>query len=72
MGWGCRAWQSAQGLFEHHTVDNVVLEYSPGPVENSGRWDDIPAVPAMLALCVPPPPPPRPRARGKDSRAMLV
>jgi len=51
-GFEPHALKSAQGLFEHYTVDNVVMEYSPGPVENSNRWEDVPDVPGMLTFLV--------------------
>lgn len=44
----CCLLQSAKGLFEHHTVDNLVMEYTPGAWEGNQKWDDYPSVPGML------------------------
>lgn len=45
----CWCWlQSAKGLFEHHLVDNVVMEYSPGAYEGNQKWEDYPSIPGML------------------------
>lgn len=40
--------QSAKGMFEHHRVDNVVMEYTPGAWEGNNKWEDYPSVPGML------------------------
>ena len=43
-----RLLQSAKGMFEHHRVDNVVMEYTPGAWEGNNKWEDYPSVPGML------------------------
>ena len=42
------ALQSAKSLFEHHNVDNVVMEYTPGAWEGNNKWEDYPSVAGML------------------------
>lgn len=44
--------ESAKGLFEHHLVDNVVMEYSPGAYESNQKWEDYPIIPGMLEYLV--------------------
>ncbi|GFR45755.1 hypothetical protein Agub_g7170 [Astrephomene gubernaculifera] len=47
-GWEWAVLRGAAGLLQRHTVENIIMEYSPGVPERHFRFDDMAATPAML------------------------